>query len=191
MLKKYFSGLLACAIVAVCLCACAGNENNPVSSAMASSEAAYSEVETLSEVSSEESSETGTSSKEEESSSEKENSTSSKIQVGRPSASSEETNSENTSSRGQAVTFNVKPAEALSMGVYHFSPDWARPMDVKATEENAPDRYKEFESVIAAGYFNTVIVPAKFIIDDAFWDICEHYGISVWMSLYSFFDSSK
>ena len=195
MFKKYLSGLLACAFVAVCLCACGDKEGAINSSGAASSEAAYSEIETSSEasseVSSEESSKVSTPSKEEESSSEKENSTSSKIQVGRPGASSEETNSENTSSRGQAVTLNVHPTEALSMGVYHFTPDWARPMDVQATTENAAERYKEFEDVIAAGYFNTVIVPAKFIVDDAFWDICEHYGVSVWMSLYNFFDSSK
>lgn len=192
MLKKCFSGLLACVFAAICLCACADNQKVTNSSSVTSSEVAYSEVETSSEASSEEeSSKVNTSSKEEESSSEKENSTSSKIQVGRPGVSSEETNSDNTSSRGQAVTLNVNPADALSIGIYHFTPDWARKMDGDKTSKTEDERYKEFEAVIAAGYSNTVIVPASFINKDRFWDICEHYGISVWMSLYSFFTSSK
>ncbi len=198
MFKKYLSCLLACALLAVVFCACGDKGGSANSSGVASSEAAYSEVETSSEASSEKeetSSEQSSEQSSEPSSSEKDESsevgTSSKIQVGRPGASSEKTSSENTSSRGQSITLNVHPAEALSIGIYHFSPDWARPMNAQATVENAAERYKEFEDVIAAGYFNTVIVPAKFIIDDAFWDICEHYGVSVWMSLYTFFDSSK
>lgn len=195
MIRRSFALALACALLAVSFCACGDEKNERVSSAITSSEVTYSEVETSSEVSSEvsseESSEVSTSSKEEESSSEKETSTSSKIQVGRPGQSSEEINSEKTSSRGQAVTLSVNPSEALSIGIYHFSPSWARPMDTKANDENAAARYKEFEDVFAAGYFNTVIVPSTHINDDVFWEICEHYGVSVWMSLYSFYDSSK
>ncbi len=199
MFRKYLSCLLACTFVAACFCACGEKQAASGSSGITSSEATYSEVETSSIISSEKDTqkenssekEKENSSEKEETSSEKENSTSSIIQVGRPQTSSEETSSTNTSSRGEAVTLSVNPAEALSIGIYHFSPDWARPMGTNATTENAAERYKEFEAVFAAGYFNTVIVPAKFINDSAFWEICEHYGISVWMSLYSFYDSSK
>ncbi len=190
MLKKTFAAVLVCALMAVFFCSCAGGGEQNVSSAVASSEAAYSEVETTSEVSSEP--ETSSEASSEQSSSEKEEeSSSSKIAIVRPGASSEEVNSEQTSSRGQAVTLSVNPADALSIGVYHFTPDWARKMNGDKTAETEDERYKEFEDVIAAGYFNTVIVPGSFINKDRFWEICEHYGISVWMSLYSFFNSAK
>ncbi|MBQ8869056.1 MAG: hypothetical protein IJ027_04990 [Oscillospiraceae bacterium] len=192
-MKKLLAAIMAVSIFAVLLCSCNGSPNGQESSELASSEAAYSEVETSSEASSEEE-ESSSEASSEQSSSEEETSSeesSSRIPVGRPGESSEEISSEQTSSRGQAVVLSVDPADALSIGVYHFSPSWARSMNEKATVENAVERYKEFEAVLAAGYFNTVIVPSTHINDDTFWDICEHYGISVWMSLYSFYNSEK
>ena len=190
-MKKMLAFFLIFFVFVAVFCSCAQKEYQDLDSGITSSEAAYSEVETSSEASSEKEEVSSKQSSEPSSSEKEETGASSKIEVGRPGASSEETSSTNTSSRGQSITLNVRPAEALSIGVYHFTPDWARPMDVKATAENAAERYKEFEDVIAAGYFNTVIAPAKFINDDAFWEICEHYGVSVWMSLYSFYKSTE
>ena len=180
MFKKIVSAVVAGLIAAVFMASCnADNKEN--ASAVASSEAAYSEVETSSMASSEAeetSSEESSSKKEESSSSTPESSnpsTSSRIEINRP-----------TTSRGENVTLNLGASDALGIGVYHFNISWTK--NYGSTTE---DRYREFEDVLKAGYFNTVIVSGTQMLEDRLWEICEKYKVSVWLSLYSFYNSKK
>ena len=180
MIKKIVSVFAASVMVVLFMASCSA-DNKENSSIAASSEAAYSEVETSSIVSSEkqEISSEESSSEKEESSSLPESSrpqTSSRIEISRPT----------TSSRGDSVTLNVNAADAISIGVYHFNTSWT-----KNYGDSMDDRFREFEDVLKAGYFNTVIVSSAHMLDERLWEICEKYKVSVWMSLYSYFNSKK
>ena len=191
MLKKIFSVLLVCAVSVTFFCACGDKEGLINSSGIPSSEAAYSEVETSSETSSntsnktssEESSKLSTSSKDEKNSSEKGNSTSSKIEVG---ISSNETNSENTSSKSEEIRKGIKPSEALQIGAFHFNPKWTTNY---GKDEHA--RMLELKNVLKAGYFNTLQVELPYAANQKMWEICLENDVSVWILLYSYFDSSE
>lgn len=180
MFKKTVSAVVAGLIAAVFMASCSAG-GAAVSSTVASSEAAYSEIETSSMTSSEKE-ETSS----EESSSKKEESSSSKPESSEPETSSRIEISRPTASRGESVTLNVGAADALGIGVYHFNISWTK--NYGNTKE---DKYREFEDVLKAGYFNTVIVSGSQMLEDRLWEICEKYKVSVWMSLYSFYNSNK
>lgn len=50
---------------------------------------------------------------------------------------------------------------------------------------------KEFRDVVEEGYFNTVIVSPHYATNEKFWKICLDNELSVWMSLFDYYDSSK
>ncbi len=181
MFKKIVSVLIVATMAMIFTVSCNSDNKENVSNA-ASSEAAYSEVETSSAASSEieeMSSDESSSKKEESSSSLPESSkpeTSSRIEIIRPA----------TSSRGDSVTLNVSPADAIGIGIYHFNTSWT-----KNYGDSMEDRFREFEDVLKAGYFNTVIVSGSHMLEEKLWEICEKYKVSVWMSLYTFYNSEK
>ena len=192
MLKKISCFLATSAVLASIFCACAQNPNQNASSGLTSSEAAYSEVETSSAASSEKQNDKKESSsqKQEKSSSEKENSTSSKIKVERPNSNNAETSSKNnnagTSSKSEGIKKNVKPAEALQIGAFHFNPKWTTNYG-----DDEHGRMLELENVLKAGYFNTFQVELPYAANQKMWEICLENDVSVWILLYGYFDSTE
>ncbi len=184
LMTKVLAAIMAISISAITLCSCAGGGEQNVSSAVASSEAAYSEVETTSEVSSEP--ETSSEASSEQSSSEKEEeSSSSKIAIVRPGASSKKADTTTTSSKSESIKKNVDPAEALQIGAFHFNPKWT--VNYGKDDES---RMQEMNDVLAAGYFNTLQVELPYAANKEFWEVCVKNDTSVWILLYDYFDST-
>ena len=204
MLKKLLSILTVIAIFSAFMCGCKGTENDNISS-VAASEAAYSEKETSSisfesQKNSQNNSKTNsasqssnkTSSKETESKkpantqSESITSTVTSQGTNQNVSNSSSTASANTSSSTQSSGLAITLKGKTGVGIYHFQPHWTTNY---GTSEAL--RMKEFEDVLKQGYFNTVIVSPAYLNNDNFWAICEKYDLSVWLSIYSFYDSSK
>lgn len=178
MAKKIMSFVVILSSVLALACSCA-KEPQLVSSAVTQSDKMSSIIVTSSkneETSSkkETSSKTETSSKPEVSSKEQEDiETSSKKGVSRPS----ETESE-------SVIVPVK--DTVGIGAFHFSPYWTYNYG-----KDKSTRYEEFEDVLKAGYFNSIIVNRSVFTDAEMWGICARYGVTVWMDMWSFYDSEK
>jgi len=111
--------------------------------------------------------------------------------------SSGNTSSDNTSSGGNeggngsstesgGIIANVNPAKTTGIGVWHFQPYWTTNYGTSVEK-----RMEEFEDVLKEGYFNTVIVSEQYAANEQFWEICIENNVSVWMSIYSFYNSSK
>ncbi len=204
MLKKLLSILTVIAIFTAFMCGCKGTENDNISS-VAASEAAYSEKETSSisfesqknsqnnsKANSASQSSNKASSKETESKkpaniqSESANSTVISQVTNQNVSNSSSTASANTSSSTQSSGVAITLKGKTGVGIYHFQPYWTTNYG-----ETEALRMKEFEDVLKQGYFNTVIVSPHYVNNDTFWEICEKYDISVWLSVYDFYDSSK
>lgn len=208
MLKKSLSILIVIAISAAFMCGCKGSDNDNISS-VTTSDAAYSETESSSvsfesqknsqsesKTSSISQSDNKTSSKETESEKPNNNqqtqtnsTNTSSNTVSSQSSSKVNNNSSssaNTSSSTQSSSVTVTLKGKTSVGIYHFQPHWTT--NYGTTEAL---RMQEFEDVLKQGYFNTVIVSSAYLNNDTFWEICERYDISVWLSVYNFYDSSK
>lgn len=91
-----------------------------------------------------------------------------------------------TVSESESIRVNVPVDKAMGVGAYHFSP--------KHTDNygnTKSSRYEEFEDVLKAGYFNTVILPLSNFSDSKVWEICEKYEMTVWLDIGEPFDSKK
>ena len=107
--------------------------------------------------------------------------TSSKQGVNRPQ---EGENTSQTSSESTKVA--VSPQNAANIGVYHFNEKWTTNLG-----KGEDIGFFEFESVLKEGYFNTVIVEKDTLKKEKFWDICRRYNVTVWMDMWTYFDSSR
>ena len=184
-MKKIFSILaLVCFIIAFS-CACAKDKGGS-SSNITENESIYSKNET--------SSLAQTSSKQEdviESSSKKEESSQTSVISSEIEQEEQEASSETESK--QPIR-GIKPADALGVGMYHFSLDWTYNYSKEENpRENASleDKIEEFRDVVEAGYVNTIICPSSYLNNDEMWDILIKNKVSVWVSMWNFYDSSK
>ena len=84
-----------------------------------------------------------------------------------------------------SVKVTVDPSKTKGIGVYHFSPGWADHYAEKPTDDQ---RYEEFEDVLKSGYFNTVVGVE---LEPRFWEICEKYEVSVWMNIWTLYDTKS
>jgi len=160
--KKVFSAVLAVLMLCV-FCGCSSSSGDG-SSTIAGSDSAFSEVSTSS------------------SSDISELPTSSDTETSKQEASP--TASQTVSD--QLVNSAVNPSNNLGIGVYHFQPYWTQSYGTSDAE-----RFKEFEDVLKEGYFNTVIVSPHYAANAGFWEICIENNISVWMSLFNFYNSAE
>ncbi len=216
MLKRLVAGLLTVFVFAALLCSCKDSPSGQGSSNIAASDAAYSEIETPGAASSEkDNNKKESSSKKDEdkssSSDKQENSSSknnsSKKQDGGKSSSSKkgyenkvepissnnktssnkgENNTTTTSSKSEGVKKNVKPAQALQIGAFHFNPKWTTNYG-----EDEHGRMLELENVLSAGYFNTFQVELDYAANEKMWEICVENDVSVWILLYEYFNSAE
>ncbi len=179
MARKITAGLLSVLLLLPMLCACKGTRGGTSggSSTIASSEKYYSEVTRSGETDSANSSGKGDSTS--KNASDKTSSRTISIISRTPSLPNMETES-------SSVKLPVNPKLTAGVGVYHFSPGWTYNY---GKEENK--RYEEFEDVLSAGYFNTVITSQEWAEKERFWEICLKYRVTVWVSLYSYFQSQK
>ncbi len=131
-----------------------------------------------------------------------ENETSSKKETSSAQTSSVETESEQSSSKKTAlrgehvedvsstVSIAIKnpginPAKTRLIGCYHLNPGWTTSLG--SDEESI---YEEFEAIFENGYFNTIIVSAKHLVSQRFWDTCKKYNLTVWIDMWSYYKSS-
>ena len=118
-------------------------------------------------------------------SSKKEETTSKQTSSKKGTVSRDSGNKTESKTESQSVKLPVSPSKARGIGVYHFEPSWT---DHYAEEPTTEQRYEEFEDVLKAGYFNTVI---GFSNDERFWEICEKYNVTVWTNLWSLYDTKS
>lgn len=97
-----------------------------------------------------------------------------------------DTNTTTTSSRSESIKKNVKPAEALQIGAFHFNPKWT----TNYGKDDA-SRMAEMDDVLSTGYFNTLQVELPYAANKEFWEVCVKNDTSVWILLYAYFDSSE
>lgn len=191
-MKKILSILALFCFVIAFACACAEDKGN-VSSNITENESVYSQNKTSSIM--ETSSKKEDVSSKNENSSKKEESTSS-ILSSQQEKQEEQEEQEDISSETESKQpiRSVKPADALGVGMYHFSLSWTyNYSDEKDPNADASmeDRLEELRDVIEAGYVNTIICPASYLNNDEMWDILIKNKVSVWLSMYNFYDSSK
>ncbi len=179
MIKKILAAFLAIVFV-FSLCACgndkagvSSNVTNGETSSMAQSEQSSSEESSSKKVSSQETSSVKT---ESEAASSEKTSSSKRPSVDRTSSQTE--------SESVKVTLSYK--NTAKVGIYHFNPSWTTNLG-----KDDDSRYKEMEEVLKAGYFSTIIVGRAHLEEERLWDMCKKYDITVWVSMYSYFQSSK
>jgi hypothetical protein len=179
-----FKKILAIALASVCLFSSCGRVEDTLSSSMTQSEAS-SEIQSTqgsqsNETSSENSSRVETSSIAPETSSAVKP-TSSHI------SSAVSYYSSSTTTTSQSITIPLaKERNHANISIYHFSPQWTT--NYGQAED---DRYRELEDVFKAGYFNNMIVPLTYAKSEKLWDLCKKYDITVWISMYTFFETKK
>lgn len=91
-----------------------------------------------------------------------------------------------TVSESESIRVNVPVDKAMGVGAYHFSPKYTNNYG-----KGKSNRYEEFEDILKAGYFNTVILPLSNFSDSKVWEICEKYDVTVWLDVGESFDSKK
>ena len=88
----------------------------------------------------------------------------------------------------------------LEISAYHFNPNctnnYASPEQFVKFGDNlnpVPKEVKleEFEDVLKAGYFNTVILENEHINWEEIWEMVEKYDLTVWYDIFELFDSKK
>ena len=96
---------------------------------------------------------------------------------------------------------NPKTKKApLEIGCYHFNPcctnNYAAPEHfVEMGDNNNPIpkevKLREFEDVLKAGYFNTVILEYQHIGWEEIWQLAEKYNVTVWYDIFELYNSEK
>ena len=187
-MKKLLSVFAVFALI-LSFCSC-GSEIKSNSSANAESKKMSSQSATVSENESVNSENKQSSSKKEDVSSKIEK-TSQKRETS--SINEESSQNEDSSQKGvlrpsqtesESVVVAVK--DTVGVGAFHFSPYWTYNYG-----NDKAKRYEEFEDVIKSGYFNTIIVNRSVFTDAEMWDICAQYGVTVWMDMWSYYDSKS
>lgn len=80
----------------------------------------------------------------------------------------------------------IDPKKAVGMSCYHFHPRWTDNYG-----DSIEDRLAEFEDVMRAGYFNSIIVENAYLNNDEFWRIIFENDAVVWLNIYDSFISKK
>ncbi|MDO4949897.1 MAG: hypothetical protein Q4E55_07015 [Bacteroidales bacterium] len=81
---------------------------------------------------------------------------------------------------------HADPTKSICLSCYHFHPRWTDNYG-----DSIEKRYEEFEDVVKAGYFNSIIVEKEYVNDDEFWRIILENECTVWLNIYDSFYSSK